>query len=117
MAKDWAYAKAVSWIAEHGGPQKALDIVKDYYTQKGFESGVASQKPIIAVVGGLCLATGVIGKTIYDRAIQKNTVTIEAKNSKQKKVEEAEEELIKAIRVNKEADETNEQFKQEAHAE
>lgn len=113
MAKDWAYAKAVSWIAEHGGPQKALDIVKDYYTQKGFESGMASQRPIIAVVGGLCLATGVIGKTIYDRAIQKRIVTIEAKNSNQKKVEEAKEELIKAIRATKETDEAKEHFKQE----
>ena len=34
MAKDWEYAKATKWIAEHGGSEKALETVKNYYMKK-----------------------------------------------------------------------------------
>mgnify|MGYP002646557104 CR=1 FL=1 len=71
MAKDWEYAKAVKWISEHGGTQKALETVKNYYMEKGFKKGAASKNPVIALVGVSCLAAGVVVTCIGNKIIAK----------------------------------------------
>lgn len=100
MAKEWEYAKASKWMAEHGGPQKTLEIVKDYYMEKGFKEGADSRNPLIVLVGLTALVAGVTGKCIYDKIIEKKTIEIKTESAKQTKVREAEEELMKAVRQN-----------------
>lgn len=98
MAKDWDYAKASKWMAEHGGPQKALDTVKDYYTKKGFKEGAASKNPVIVVVGAVALATGIVGKSVYDKIRAKRLLKKEVEVIEQDKVKKAEIELLDAMK-------------------
>ena len=62
MAKDWEYAKAVKWISEHGGTQKALETVKNYYMEKGFKKGAAS-----TCIGNKIIAKKA-SKDVFDQA-------------------------------------------------
>lgn len=98
MAKDWGYAKATKWIAEHGGPQKAFETVKYYYMKKGFKEGAASKNPVIALVGAVCLATGVAGKCVYDKIMEKKALEAKAEAAEQIEIKKAETELVTAMK-------------------
>lgn len=100
MSKDWEYAKVTKWIAEHGGTQKALETVKNYYMKKGFKEGAASKNPVIALVGAVCLAAGVAGKCVYDKIMEKKTLEV----AEQVKVKKAEAELVTAMQQDTKAE-------------
>lgn len=98
MAKDWEYAKAAKWIAEHGGTQKAFETVKNYYTKKGFAEGAASRKPAIALASAGGLVVGFVGKCIYDKIIKKKSFEMNTAAVERVKVKEAETELITTMK-------------------
>ena len=98
MAKDWEYAKATKWIAEHGGPHKALETVENHYMKEGFKEGAASKNPVIALVGAASLAAGVAGKCVYDKIIEKKALEAKAEIAEQAKVKKAEAELVIAMK-------------------
>lgn len=104
MAKDWEYAKVTKWIAEHGGMQKALETVKNYYMKKGFKEGAASKNPVIALVGAACLAAGVTGKCVYDKIMEKKALEAKAEVAEQAKVKKAEVELVTAMKQDTKAE-------------
>lgn len=97
MAQDWEYAKATKWIAEHGGPQKAFDVVKNYYMNEGFHKGADSKNLIIVLVGGTCLLAGFGGKYVYDKIREKKALKAKNKAVEQEIVKQAEVELISAM--------------------
>lgn len=100
MAKDWEYAKATKWISEHGGTQKAFEIVKNYYMKKGFKEGAASKNPVIALTGVVCLVVGVAGKCVYDIIREKNMSEDKLEAAEQAKVKKAEGELMTFMKQN-----------------
>lgn len=104
MAKDWEYAKATKWIAEHGGAQKALETVKSHYMKKGFKEGAASKNPVIALVAVAFLAAGVAGKCVYDKIKEKKALAAEAEATEQTKVKKAEAELVTAMKQDTKAE-------------
>ena len=104
MAKDWEYAKATKWIAEHGGSEKALETVKNYYMKKGFKEGAASKNLVIALVGAVCLATGATGKCVYDKIMEKKALEIRAEAAEQAKVKKAEAELVTPMKQDTKAE-------------
>ena len=97
MAEDWEYAKVSKWIAEHGGTQKALETVKNYYMKKGFTEGAASKNPaiVLACVGGL--VTGVVGKYVYDKIMEKKVSEANTELVERDKVKKAEAELVASM--------------------
>ena len=97
MAKDWEYAKITKWIAEHGGPQKALEIVENYYTKKGFKEGAASKNPVIILASIVSLGVGIAGKGIYDKIKEKKALETKNEAIEQVKVKKAEDELVSAM--------------------
>lgn len=98
MAKDWEYAQVTKWIAEHGGPQKGLEGVKNYYMKQGFSKGAASKNPVIILVGVSCLVAGAVGKSVYDGFTERRS--LKAKNDAMElaHVKKAEEELEAAMK-------------------
>ena len=98
MSKDWEYAKVTKWIAEHGGPQKALRILEDYYMKKGFKKGASSKNPLIVLSGAMGIIVGTAGKCIYDKIREKKTIKVKDELAEQAEVKKAEIELVNAIK-------------------
>ena len=90
MANDWDYAKAAKWIAEHGGTQKAFEIVKNHYLKEGFQRGAASKNPVIAAVCASCIAIGALGKTAYAKIMERKALKLQAAEMEQRSAKEAE---------------------------
>jgi hypothetical protein len=59
MANDWNYSRMTHYVAEHGGPEATLEMIKKYYLNKGFKQGVKSRNPAIAGVALLGTSLGV----------------------------------------------------------
>lgn len=93
MAKDWEYAQVTKWIAEHGGPQKALEMVKNYYTRKG----ASSKNPMIVLAGISGLILGAVGKSVYDGFMERRSLKAKNDAMEQARVKKAEEELEAAM--------------------
>lgn len=98
MAKDWEYAKATKWIAEHGGTQKALETIRSYYMKQGFKKGAASKNSMLVLVGASCLVAGAVGKSAYDKFVREKVLSAKADVAEQAEVKKAEEELETAMK-------------------
>lgn len=103
MAKNWDYAGLSKWASEHGGPEAALNMLKEYYHDEGRKQGATSRNPLIALAGGVGIAVGVGSKWVYDRHKQKKKLTEAAEAEKARKVEKAEAEMIARMKEDQEA--------------
>lgn len=107
MAKDWEYAQASKWIAEHGGPKVAMEAVKNFYLKEGYQRGARSKNPVIVLVGTTCLAIGIGGKYAYDKIVEKRKEKAANKVAELEKVNQAEAELLAAMKQEPTAETTN----------